>query len=81
MRRVFILQEGGCELPKPRVFDSEKKDVQDNTPKDNGLIELKHYAKSGTMFIDGEEYAIKDGKVAVKPEHVLLAKEHINLGR
>lgn len=47
---------------------------------DDGLIALKHFAKSGRLFIEGEAYDIVDGVVKVKPEHVITAKEHIKLG-
>ena len=48
--------------------------------KEEGLVTLKHFAKSGSLFIGGEVYKIVDGVVKVKPEHLAKAKEHIKLG-
>ena len=48
--------------------------------KSDGLIALKHFAKKGKLFIGGESYDIVDNVVKVKPEHVIMAKEHIKLG-
>jgi hypothetical protein len=53
---------------------------KDTDKKNEGLVTLKHFAKSGRVFIGGEIYPIEDGYIHVKPEHVAKAKEHIKLG-
>jgi hypothetical protein len=64
-------------MPRPKKIDTTPaKEVA----KDEGLVTLKHFAKGGTMFIDGIGYPIKDGYVKVKPEHYAQAQEHIKLG-
>jgi hypothetical protein len=53
---------------------------KDTEKKNEGLVTLKHFAKSGRVFIGGEIYPIKDGYIKVKPEHLTQAVEHIKLG-
>ena len=72
-------------MPRPRKTAVAEKPKQETkaveTPKkEDGLIALEHFAKSGRLFIKGEAYDIVDGVVRVKPEHLLQAKEHIKLG-
>jgi hypothetical protein len=73
-------------MPRPRKnavaekAEPEKETTAVEKTVDDGLIALKHFAKSGRLFIEGEAYDIVDGVVRVKPEHVKQAKEHIKLG-
>jgi hypothetical protein len=73
-------------MPRPRKnavaekAEPEKETTAVEKTVDDGLIALKHFAKSGRLFIEGEAYDIVDSVVRVKPEHVLQAQEHIKLG-
>ena len=65
-------------MPRPKKTATAEA-VQEEK-KSDGLIALKHFAQKGKLFIGGESYEIVDGVVNVKPEHVIMAKEHIKLG-
>ncbi len=72
-------------MPRPRKNAAAEKAEPKETKAvektvDDGLTALKHFAKSGRLFIEGEAYEIVDSVVKVKPEHVIAAKEHIKLG-
>ena len=72
-------------MPRPKKSAVAEKPKQETkaveTPKkEDGLIALEHFAKSGRLFIEGEAYDIVDGVVRVKPEHAPQAREHIKLG-
>ena len=72
-------------MPRPKKnVVAEKAETQETKTVEkavnDGLIALKHFAKSGRLFIDGEAYDIVDGVVRVKPEHAPKAREHIKLG-
>ena len=63
-------------MPRPKKVEATPaKEVV----KDEGLVTLKHFAKTGKLFIDDTAYDVADGVVKVKPEHVIKAQEHIKL--
>ena len=63
-------------MPRPKKVEATPaKEVA----KDEGLVTLKHFAKTGKLFIDDTAYDVADGVVRVKPEHVIKAQEHIKL--
>ena len=71
-------------MPRTKKTETAEKSKQEVTTaekpnKNDGLIALKHFAKSGKLFIDGEAYDVVDGVVNVKPEHYIKAEEHIKL--
>lgn len=69
-------------MPRPRKNPATSTTAKPTAAEkeQEGLVTLSHFAKSGTVFVDGEKYAIKDGKVSVKPEHANAVREHIRLG-
>ena len=58
-------------MPRPRKnavaekAEPEKETTAVEKTVDDGLIALKHFAKSGRLFIKGEAYDIVDGVVRV----------------
>jgi hypothetical protein len=58
----------------------KKVDSAEQTALDTDFVEIDHFAEAGSMTIGDTEYEIKDGKVAVKPEHVARARRHIAMG-
>ena len=66
--------------PKKNAVVENTEPKQETKVVNDGLIALKHFAKNGRLFIDGEVYNIEDGIVKVKPEHLTRAEEHIKLG-
>lgn len=73
-------------MPRPRKdkIANKPKEVPvskvENEQKNDGLVSLPHFAKTGTLFIGDTTYQITNGRVAVKPEHVAMVKEHIRIG-
>ncbi len=67
-------------LPVDEIQEQDVVEVKQDVKDTDGLVTLEHFAESGTMFIEGEEYKIVDGVVRVKPEHLAQAQEHIKIG-
>lgn len=63
-------------MPRPK---KEEATPAKEVVKDEGLVTLRHFAKSGRLFIGGEIYEVANNVVKVKPEHLAKAKEHISL--
>lgn len=74
-------------MPRPRKVVNKTTNEQPKKPAEskmekveNDLVSLPHFAKTGSMFIGDTVYKINNGRVAVKPEHVAIVKEHIRIG-
>jgi actin-like ATPase involved in cell morphogenesis len=48
---------------------------------ENDLVELTHWISNGCISIGETIYKIVNGKVKVKPDHVIEVKNHIDTGR
>lgn len=57
------------------TVEAIKEEVKDD------LVELTHWISNGCTSIGGTIYKVIDGKVKVKPEHVIEVTNHINVGR